>query len=389
MIYRFGPYELDEENRELRRGGAPIDLQPLVFQLLATLVRNHRRVVPKDELIALLWPSVIVTDASLQRAISLARTVLQDESHTLIRTLHRYGYRFSGLVQIRDSGTEPTDAPSDPPPFDAPEIRHVRTQDGVDIAFWTLGEGPPLVYVPNLLWSHGVLEWELPDIRNWYARLARHRLLIRFDPRGTGASQRRLTSYSIAAIQHDLDAVAGALGLSSFDLFGDLNSGAVAMRYAAKHPDRVSRLVLWHAFARTKDIDGPKMNMLSSLQPLMVQDWETYTETRAHMGFGWSDGASAHRYAALLRACVDPETALQSYRAGRRDDVTALLPRIGCPTLILHRRGFYFWDTSPSQGLAEKIPNARTVLLDGAGSAPFLGDTEGVIDAIEGFLGSD
>jgi pimeloyl-ACP methyl ester carboxylesterase len=158
------------------------------------------------------------------------------------------------------------------------------------------------------------------------------------------------------------------------------------MRYAARHPERVSRLILWHGFARTRDIETPRLDMLESLQALMDQDWEAYTETRAHMGFGWEDGASAHRYATLMRECVSPGTARRSYEAGRRDDVTSLLPRITAPTLVLHRRRFYFWDAQVSRDLAARIADSRLVVLDGAGSAPFLGDAEGIITAIDAFL---
>jgi pimeloyl-ACP methyl ester carboxylesterase len=385
MIYRFGRFELDEAARELRRGGSEINLQPLVFDLLATLVRNHARVLSKDELLAILWPDVTVTESSLQRAISVARSALGDGSHDLIRTFTGYGYRFRGDV-VAASGPVAGAAPAPPVAAEpAPEVHYAVTDDGVDIAYWMLGEGPPLVYVPNLIWSHGRLQWEYPEIRRWYQRLARGRQIVRLDLRGTGSSQREIESYSISDVQRDVEAVVDRLGLDRFALFGDLNGGVVAMRYAAAHPRRVSRLVLWHPFANARGIEGPKLSMLESLQPLMGEDWETYTETRAHMGSGWSDGESAHRYAALLRQCVEPEMARRSYEAIRAADVTPWVPRIAAPTLVLHRRHFYFWDAQVSRDLAASIPDARLVVLDGAGSAPFLGDADGVVAAIEGF----
>ncbi len=388
MLYRFDRFELDEAARQLRRDSAPVSLQPLVFNLLSLLVRQRRRVVSKDELLDALWPGVSVTESSLQRAVSLARTALGDRRHTLIRTAVAYGYQFCGEVEA-DGGADDRGG-SEPAAASGPEpaVRYARTRDGVSIAYWTLGEGDPLVYVPNLIWSHGVREWQVPEIRRWYRRLARGRRLVRLDPRGTGSSERRLGHYSAEAVQHDVEAVVARLGLDRFSMFGDVTGGPVVIRYAASHPDRVSRLILWHGFARDADIRGPRLDMLESLHPLMLNDWETYTETRAHMGFGWSDGESAHRYAALMRDSVDPETAFGTYRALRREDVTALLPRIPSPALLLHRRGFHLWTIDASRNLAARLPDARLVVLDGAASTPFLGGVDRTLAAIDAFLGA-
>ena len=95
MIHRFARYELDEDGRSLRLDGGEVVLQPLIFNLLAHLLRNRHRVVGKDELSDALWPGVIVTEASLQRAVSLARSALRSGGGaTLIRTYPRQGYRF-------------------------------------------------------------------------------------------------------------------------------------------------------------------------------------------------------------------------------------------------------------------------------------------------------
>jgi DNA-binding winged helix-turn-helix (wHTH) protein/ATP/maltotriose-dependent transcriptional regulator MalT len=95
MIYRFGRFELDEGKRELRLGARTMELQPRLFDLLLYLVRNHDRVVPKDELLSAIWPGVIVTDSSIMRAVSLIRTMLRNGGPgETIRTFSRQGYRF-------------------------------------------------------------------------------------------------------------------------------------------------------------------------------------------------------------------------------------------------------------------------------------------------------
>lgn len=95
MLYRFGPFELDEEARSLRLKGATQKVQPRIFDLLVYLVKNGGRVVPKDELMDALWPNLTVTEASLQRAVSLARSALAAGGlENAIRSYVRHGYRF-------------------------------------------------------------------------------------------------------------------------------------------------------------------------------------------------------------------------------------------------------------------------------------------------------
>ena len=97
MIFRFGRFELDEDTRELRLGARSLELQPRTFDLLVYLVRNHERVVSKDELLSALWPGVIVTDSSIMRAISLIRSALREGGQVdAIQTFSRQGYRFVG-----------------------------------------------------------------------------------------------------------------------------------------------------------------------------------------------------------------------------------------------------------------------------------------------------
>lgn len=96
-IHRFADFELDRETRALRLKGREVPLQPRIFDLLLYLVENRHRVVGKEELLRALWPGVIVTDSSLQRAVSLARAALQQGGlGDAIRNYSRHGYRFHG-----------------------------------------------------------------------------------------------------------------------------------------------------------------------------------------------------------------------------------------------------------------------------------------------------
>src|SRR3972149_6610945 len=112
-----------------------------------------------------------------------------------------------------------------------PRIQYAKTADGVSIAFWSLGEGMPFVELPvPLPFSHIQIEWQIPEWRGWHERLLRKRRVIWYESWGAGLSDR--------------------LALRQFALFSYNASGLVAIAYAARHPERVSHLILWHSYAR-------------------------------------------------------------------------------------------------------------------------------------------
>jgi class 3 adenylate cyclase len=265
-----------------------------------------------------------------------------------------------------------------------PRIQYAQTADGVNIAFWTLGEGTPLVEMPSMLFSHIQLEWQIPEVRRWYERLSEKRKLVRYDCRGSGLSDRDVADYSLDAFVLDLEAVVDRLRLERFALFGTAYTGLVAIAYAAGHPERVSQLLLFCSWARTRDTASPQ---LRALRQLLDTDWETYTETAAHTLLGWSEGEQARRVAATLRESVTQEALQAAVRAYREFDVTALLPRVRSPTLVLHRRELRWLDVAVARGLASRIPDARLTVLKGTSPTPWLEDMEAVVAAIDEFSG--
>jgi len=264
-----------------------------------------------------------------------------------------------------------------------PRIQYAQTKDGVSIAFFTLGEGMPLVHMPPPF-PHLQLDWETPAFRSWDERLAKRWQLVRYDARGTGLSDRDVTDFSLDAGVRDLEAVVNRLDLERFALWATWLSGLVGIAYAVRHPERVSHLILWNSFARTTDLTGGPQ--VQALLQLADSDWEMFTETVAHVAFGWSAGEPARRYAAVIRESITQEW-LQAYLAAPDIDVTELLPRVRSPTLVLHRREAPFPSVDAARGLASRIPNARLALLEGGSGTPALGDSEAVHSAIHEFLG--
>ena len=264
-----------------------------------------------------------------------------------------------------------------------PRIQYAQTTDGVSIAFWALGQGPALVHMP-LVFSHIQMEWQIPECRRWYERLAEKRMLVRYDHRGVGLSDRDRTDYSGDTLMLELEAVVHRLGLEKFALLGLQTSGPTAIAYAARHPERVSHLILWCAYARASD--WSRLPKVQAVRALMDKDWTFYTEAVAHSLLGWSEGEPARRYAALIRESITQQTLQAAVQAINEGDVTFVLPQVRSPTLVLHRRQ-YALDVDVARGLASRIPDARLVLLEGESAAPYLGDMEAALAAVDEFLG--
>jgi class 3 adenylate cyclase/pimeloyl-ACP methyl ester carboxylesterase len=265
-----------------------------------------------------------------------------------------------------------------------PRIQYAKTSDGVNIAYWAMGEGPALIHL-TFNFSHVRLEWEMPQLRAWYERLAANRTLVRFDIRGMGLSDRTIFADPLDSIERDIEAVMSRLGIERFALLGLGHTAPPAIAYAAANPERVSRLLLWHGYASAAEwLLSPQIR---TLRAMMGADWETQTETIAYTLYGWSEGEEARRFATLIRESITPDSMQQIVQVLDQWDVSELLPQVQVPTLVMHRRETRIPVLSVARDLAARIPDSRFVLLEGSQPAPYLGDTGAVLDAIEEFLG--
>ncbi|MEE8346039.1 MAG: adenylate/guanylate cyclase domain-containing protein, partial [Dehalococcoidia bacterium] len=266
-----------------------------------------------------------------------------------------------------------------------PRIQYAQTKDGVSIAFWTLGEGMPLVFAPMILGSHIQQEWQWPGYRSLYERLAEKRKLVRYDGRGSGLSDRDVTDFSLDAHLLDLEAVVDRVGLERFALFAPVFAGPLGIAYAARNPQRVSRLLLWASYARASDYFG--LPQVKAIRKLRDEDWETYTETAGHAGTGWSEPEEAGRFAALIRHSITQETMQAVFLEMERVDVSDMLGKVESPTLVLHPGRAPYPPVDVARGLASGIPDARLVVFEDTPLLPWVGDTESVLSAIDDFLG--
>jgi len=216
--------------------------------------------------------------------------------------------------------------------MDAPPIQYAKTSDGVNIAYWAIGEGPPLVILSTPIATNIQLEWELDFQRTAYERLAERAMVIRYDCRGLGVSQRDCLDLSADAGARDLEAVADRLGLDRFAVYGFSTTESVV--YAVDHPERISHLILG-----VPPFQRRYFRRLAAIRMLADQDWEMFTEFWARLTMGW-DSPVAVQMAAWIRGTTDsPSGCLAAIDAMIAFSPEPFLAAIQAPTLILHAVG--------------------------------------------------
>ena len=397
-MWRFDDFVLDTGRFELRRGDEVIRVEPQVFDVLTQLIVNHERVVTKVELFDTVWGGRFVGEAALTSRIKAARRALGNdgESQRYIRTIRGRGYQFVGTLLPDDAGdgvnapmraqplqqheavaldtadtaegsAEPVE-PVEPPPRQ--HIAFCRAGDGVRLAYAVVGEGPPLVRAANWM-THLGYDIESPVWSHWVRDLSRNHTFIRYDERGCGLSDWEAADFSFDDWVADLESVVEALGLERFPLLGVSQGGAVAVAYAARHPERVSRLVLCGAYARGRAVRavGDEEKRAAAL------DLEL-----ARVGWGRDDPAFRQVFAAqflpdgtradwaafdqLQRRTTSPENAVRFLEAFGRIDVRDEAREVRCPTLVMHSRDDHRVPVRFGEELAALIEDARMVALD-------------------------
>ncbi len=240
------------------------------------------------------------------------------------------------------------------------QIRLCTASDGVRIAYATVGEGPPLVYVCGWV-SHLQAEWSHPAARAYYEALAKGRLLVRYDKRGTGLSDWDAQDFSLETRLRDLGTVVDALGLERFDLMGVSEGGLTALAYAAQHAERVTRLILYGAFhrpPRPREVDEPVLALVRA-------QWGMGSAALAAGFVPSGDPAQVAAFTAFQRIAASPEAAAGIMQVNSAVDVTPSLQEIRPPTLILHRRDDNRVPFNLAREMAALIPGARLEPLEG------------------------
>jgi len=374
VLFRFDSYSIDVDRRELRRGTVLIEIGPQVFDLLVYLIRNRERVVSKDDLLDAIWKGRIVSESTLTSRINAARRAIGDTGadQNLIKTIARKGFRFTGEVEegeraLLQAFGERAEAAA---PSLRQEVQFCTAADGVRIAYAVVGNGPPLVKTANWL-NHLEYDWQGPIWSHLLRAMAARYRLVRYDARGNGLSDWDVSDISLDAFVSDLETVVDAVGLEKFSLLGISQGCAVSIAYAVRHPERITRLVLYGGYARGRRKRGQlsEIAQADALATLIRAGWgQANPAYRQIFTSRFIPGATPEQalwFNELQRITTTPDNAARIRGALDDMDVTGLLASVRAPTLVLHCRNDAVQPFEEGRRMAAGISGSRFLALEG------------------------
>lgn len=251
----------------------------------------------------------------------------------------------------------------------AHEVQFCRTADGVRIAYACVGAGPPVVWAAHWM-SHLSFSWVSPIWRHWTEEFAKDYAFVHYDERGNGLSDWDSPELSLDAFVGDLEAVVDALDFDQFTLIGSSKGGPTAMTYAARHPERVSRLVLYGTYAqgsRVRD-DGTGIEKSDAIIALLQQGWAqdnpAFRQILTSLLLPDATVEEMGCFNELQRVSASATNAARLLRSVGDVNVVDELPGITAPTLVLHCRGDSSAPFEQGQLIASRIPHARLIPLE-------------------------
>jgi DNA-binding winged helix-turn-helix (wHTH) protein/pimeloyl-ACP methyl ester carboxylesterase len=438
--YAFGPFELDADDRLLMHEGAIVPLTPKALDTLLILVERRGHVVSKDELLERVWPDSFVEQNNLAQNISALRKALGEKEGgpRYIDTVPKRGYRFivpvtehlrqrpgdappgfasedaggsSAQATRAGSGAEAGGSASPPAGSDATPVagsssvpnaaaataaammgsatRYARSGD-VNIAYQVIGDGPlDLVFVMGWV-SHLEYFWTEPSFARFLRRLASFSRLILFDKRGTGLSDRVTALPTLEQRMDDVRAVMDAVGSERAALLGVSEGGPMCSLFAATYPEKTLALVMIGTYARRLHAPdypwAPTVEEREAFFEVIQRDWGGPVGLDERAPSKRHDKDFRDWWATYIRMGASPGAALALTKMNADIDVRDVLPSVRVPTLVLHRTGDMCLKVDEGRYVATRIPGARFVELPGVDHLPFVGDQDGLLDEVEGFL---
>lgn len=278
-------------------------------------------------------------------------------------------------------------------PVETPETRYAKTSDGVHIAYASTGEGPDLIFIPGFV-SNVELFWEDPDASRFFGRLSRFSRVTVLDKRGTGLSD-PVPNDDLPPIEvrmDDLRAVMDAVGAERAFLAGHSEGGQNCAVFAATYPERTLGLILLTSDVRGAWAPDHPWGMTreewEAEQALIERGWGTGEYMASFfpqiMPSLAGDERARQRFSRFWRRSASPAAAMAVNLMWWETDIRGVLPAISVPTLILWRSGSPW--APESRYLAEHLPHARAVEIEGPDHVPWAGDSEPFLSEIEEFV---
>jgi pimeloyl-ACP methyl ester carboxylesterase len=249
------------------------------------------------------------------------------------------------------------------------EISFCRAPDGVRLAWAKVGQGPPLVKAANWM-NHLEYDWQSLVWHHFLEALASNHTLIRYDARGNGLSDWDVDHISLDAWVSDLETVVEATGVARFPLLGISQGCAISIAYAARHPDRVSHLILYGGFAlgglkRSPEEKDKREAMATLIRLGWGTDDPSFRQLFTSQFIPEGSKEQIDDFNELQRRTTSADCAVRYFETVGDIDVRALLPQVTVPTLVMHVRGDRMQPMEAGRQMASSIPGARFIALPG------------------------
>ena len=280
-----------------------------------------------------------------------------------------------------------------PGPSYEQEIGFTTTRDGVRIAWSTLGDGPQVVIVQG--WFTHLERGAYSPGWNPFAPvlMAEHRL-IQFDGRGTGLSDLGVDDYSLEGKLMDLEAVVDAAGLDRFALFGISSGGATVIAYAARHPERVTRVAFYGAFANLASVPE-QLELWKALVPAVRVGWgednPAYRQIFTSLFMPDGEELEMRVFNEVQKVATTPQDAAAFMQSLIETNVTQQASEVRAPTLVIHLDGDRIVPFEYGREIASLIPGARLQTLEGDNHAFLTGDPafQQLLDTLRDWFAQD
>ena len=383
-------FEIDLAQALLRDAtGAEVRLRPQAFAVLHFLARHAGRVVGKEELMQAVWAGAVVTDDSLVQCIKEIRQALHDQDRHIVRTVSRQGYRLMPLAATAGAVADSSEQTA----FHQ-DIRFTTASDGVRIAYAISGDGMPLVRAEHWM-THLDWDWRSATFGARIQALSQRYRLVRYDGRGTGLSDWDAAPGPLDQRVGDLEAVIDSAGLERFALLGASGGAPVAIRYAARHPQRVTGLVLLGGFARGALRRGAGSTPVDNFNAILrliedgwAQDNPAFRQLMTSLFWPGANAQEMQSFNNLQRVSCTPQAAVAQLRRNADFDATDDLPAVRCPTLVLHSPRDSRVPFEEGRRIASAIPHARLEPFDSPNHTPLVDEPafEHVLALIDAFM---
>jgi pimeloyl-ACP methyl ester carboxylesterase len=262
-------------------------------------------------------------------------------------------------------------------------VRFFKNRDGHRIAYADEGHGAPVV-LPAWWVTHLERDAENPDYRRFFKALSERFRVVRYDRLGVGLSDRVARDFTPALELADLEALVEHLGSERVHLFGFSCGGPTALAFAARHPERVGKIVLYGSYLEGAKLAKDKVKL--ALVGLVRASWGLGSNAMADVFLPGADAAVLRAFRVLQREAADAETAARLLELTYMLDASSFVESIQAPVLVLHRQEDHAIRFEEGRKLAAQIPGARFVTLEGKIHFPWGGDMRPVLDASLAFF---